>query len=29
MVMGGEERMTEQGMVAEHGMAGYPCSLNK
>jgi hypothetical protein len=21
--------MAEQGMVAEHGMTGYPCSLNK
>jgi hypothetical protein len=22
-------RMVEHGMVGEHGMAGYPCSLNK
>jgi hypothetical protein len=26
---GGRTEMTEQGMVAEHGMTDYSCSLNK
>jgi hypothetical protein len=25
----GEEGMAEQGMMAEHGMTSYSCSLNK